>query len=49
MGALLTPEPPVGSTDAERRYLHVFEDGFDEARFADWVRQASERPGVRLG
>jgi len=48
-GALLTPEPPVGSTDAERRYLHVTGlDTFDEARFADWVAKASELPGVRL-
>ena len=48
-GALLHPVPPVDSKDAERRYLHVSSlDTFDEAQFADWVRQASERPGVRL-
>ena len=48
-GVRLSPEPPVGSTDAERRYFHVHEhDVLDEARFADWVRQASELPGVRL-
>ncbi len=48
-GALLDPIPPVDSKDAERRYLHVSSlDTFDEAQFADWVRQASERPGVRL-
>ena len=48
-GALLHPALPVSSTDAERRYLHIYEDGrFDESQFADWVRQASELPGVRL-
>ena len=48
-GALLQPALPVNSKDAERRYLHIFGlDTFDEARFVDWVRQASELPGVRL-
>jgi hypothetical protein len=48
-GALLSPMPPVDSKDAERRYLHVSSlDTFDEAQFADWVRQARESPGVRL-
>jgi len=48
-GALLHPALPVDSTDAERRYLHIYEDGrFDESQFADWVRQAGELPGVRL-
>ncbi len=47
-GVRLHPALPIGSTDAERRYLHVFEGGFDEAQFLDWVRQASELPGVRL-
>lgn len=48
-GALFHPVPPVDSKDAERRYLHVAGlDTFDEAQFADWVRQASELPGIRL-
>ena len=47
-GVRLQPPLPVGSTDAERRYLHIFDGGFDEAQFIDWVRQASELPGVRL-
>jgi hypothetical protein len=45
-GTALDPVPPVGSKDANTRYLHVGEDGeFDELQFADWVRQASELPG----
>jgi hypothetical protein len=33
--ALLDPLPPVGSTDAERRYAHIHEgDGFDEPLLA---------------
>ena len=45
-GAELKPPPPVASKDAATRYLHVAETGaFDEKQFADWVRQASRRPG----
>ncbi len=45
-GAALDPVPPVGSKQKEVRYFHIHEgDAFDEARFADWVRQASELPG----
>lgn len=46
-GAALDPLPPGTSTQAEVRYLDVHEtDVFDDARFADWVRQASALPGV---
>lgn len=48
-GASLRPQPPVGSKQKDVRYLHIHEgDAPDEARFADWVRQASELPGERL-
>ena len=45
-GRRLDPMPPVASTQPDVRYLHVFEaEPIDEARFADWVRQASRLPG----
>jgi hypothetical protein len=48
-GASLDPAPPVESKHKEVRYLHVHEDeSLDEARFADWVKQASELPGERM-
>ncbi|MFN3932473.1 MAG: DUF1801 domain-containing protein [Brevundimonas sp.] len=48
-GAALEPVPPVGSTQKDVRYFHIHEDdAFDEARFADWVRQASALPGERM-
>lgn len=47
-GESLDPVPPVASKSADTRYYHVFEDGLDEAQFADWVRQASELPGEKM-
>jgi hypothetical protein len=48
-GAALDPLPPVGSRLKDVRYLHVHEgDELDEARFADWVKQASLLPGARM-
>lgn len=48
-GASLDPLPPVGSKQKDVRYLHIREDGlFDEALFADWVRQASRLPGEKM-
>jgi hypothetical protein len=48
-GASLDPEPPEMSKHAEVRYYHIPETGeFDEARFVDWVKQASELPGEVL-
>lgn len=48
-GASLKPIPPVGSRQKDVRYLHIHEDDvFDEALFADWVRQASALPGERM-
>ncbi len=47
-GASLDPVPPGVSKHAEVRYLDIREDGFDEAQFADWVRQASALPGEKM-
>jgi hypothetical protein len=47
-GSSLEPLPPEASKDENVRYLNIYEDeGFDEAQFARWVRQASELPGWR--
>lgn len=48
-GASLDPVPPVASKQKEVRYLHIHEDDpFDEAQLADWLKQASGLPGVRM-
>jgi hypothetical protein len=47
-GAALSPLPPGASKHKEVRYLDIYEDRFDEAQFADWVKQASQLPGERL-
>lgn len=48
-GASLDPIPPVASKQENVRYLHIHEgEAFDEARFADWVAQASRLPGERM-
>lgn len=47
-GARLVPPPPGPSKQADVRYLDIREDGFDEAEFADWVRQASLLPGEKM-
>ncbi len=48
-GAALSPPPPVASKQPDVRYFHVHEnEPLDEARFSDWVRQASQLPGERL-
>ncbi len=48
-GAALDPVPPVASKQKDVRYFHIHEnDPFDEARLADWVKQASRLPGERL-
>jgi hypothetical protein len=48
-GALLDPIPPGQSKQQEVRYLDIREDdAIDEQRFADWVRQASRLPGVKM-
>lgn len=47
-GAQLEPAPPVASKSPGVRYFHIFEGGFDETRFSDWVRQASALPGEKM-
>jgi hypothetical protein len=48
-GALLRPPPSGASKKEDLRYLDIHEDDpLDEARFADWVQQASQLPGERL-
>ena len=48
-GASLHPVPPGESKQKEVRYLDIHEDDlFNEAQFADWVKQASQLPGERL-
>ncbi len=48
-GAALSPLPPVGSKQKDVRYFHIHEgEPIDEARFVDWVRQASQLPGERM-
>ena len=47
-GASLSPLPPGASKHPDVRYLDVHEGEFDEAQFADWVKQASELPGEKL-
>ena len=48
-GAELKPLPPVGSKQKHVRYLHLHEDEpLDEARLADWMRQASRLPGEKM-
>jgi hypothetical protein len=44
-GAELAPPLPVGSKDPNTRYVHVGEDGVDEAQLAKWIRQAAKLPG----
>jgi hypothetical protein len=48
-GASLDPLPPGESKHRHVRYLDIHEDDqLDEARFTDWVKQASELPGERM-
>jgi hypothetical protein len=48
-GAQLRPVPPGASKQKDVRYLDIHEDDqFDEAQFADWVKQASQLPGERM-
>ena len=47
-GTSLDPVPPGASKQPEVRYLDIREGAFDEAQFADWIRQASKLPGERL-
>jgi hypothetical protein len=44
-GASLRPAPPGASKDKDVRYVDIYEDGFDEAQMARWVKQAAALPG----
>lgn len=48
-GTSLVPLPPGPSKTPETRYLKIHEgEALDEARFTNWVLQASALPGERL-
>lgn len=47
-GASLQPLPPGTSKHPKVRYLDIHEGAFDEARFIDWVKQASQLPGEKM-
>ena len=47
-GASLRPVPPGESKQKDVRYLDIHEGQFDEAQFADWVKQASQLPGEKM-
>lgn len=47
-GTSLDPVPAGKSRHSEVRYLDIHEGRFDEAQFADWVRQASKLPGEKM-
>lgn len=48
-GAALTPVPPGTSRQKDVRYLDIHEgEALDDARLADWIRQASRLPGERM-
>jgi hypothetical protein len=40
--------PPGESRHKEVRYLDIHEGDWDEARLADWIKQASRLPGEKL-
>ncbi len=44
-GSSLEPMPPVASKVAGNRYVHITEEGFDEAQMTRWVKQAAKLPG----
>lgn len=44
-GSQLKPLPPGESKHPGTRYLDIHEDGFDEAQFVRWVKQAAALPG----
>lgn len=44
-GTSLEPLPPGPSKDKNTRYLDIREQGFDQAQFVKWVKQAAALPG----
>jgi hypothetical protein len=47
-GTSLDPVPPGTSKQKEVRYLDIYEHGFDEVQFSEWVKQASKLPGEKM-
>ena len=48
-GASLRPAPPIASKHNEVRYLHIHEDdAIDDKQLADWIKQASRLPGMKM-
>jgi hypothetical protein len=47
-GASLQPLPSGASKHPNVRYLDIYEGAFDEAQFADWVKQMSRLPGEKM-
>jgi len=47
-GTSLRPVPPGESKHKEVRYFDIHEGDWDEARLADWIKQASRLPGEKL-
>jgi hypothetical protein len=47
-GSALRPLPPGTSKQKDVRYYDVREGKLDETQFADWVKQASALPGVKM-
>ena len=47
-GSSLKPVPAGKSKHPEVRYLDIHEGQFNEAQFADWVKQASQLPGEKM-
>jgi len=47
-GTSMKPTPPGASKHPQVRYLDIYEDEFDAAQFADWVKQASKLPGEKM-
>ncbi len=41
----MDPVPPGASKDKDARWLDIYEDGFEEERMAEWIRQAAAIPG----
>ncbi|WP_413582861.1 DUF1801 domain-containing protein [Bdellovibrio sp. HCB288] len=44
-GGSLKPPPPVEAKHEGTRYLHIYEDGFDDAQFVKWIKQACKLQG----
>ena len=44
-GASLDPVPPGSGKDKDSRWLDIYEDGFEEERMLEWIRQAAAIPG----